>query len=466
MNVLRRLTYAAFLALAFCLSATAKDKRPPNVVIIFLDDSGYSDFHPFGKPTYPTPHVEKLANNGMRLNRFCVPQAVCSASRAALLSGCYPERTKVFGAHGPGGRGLDPKYATMAEMLKKAGYATAHFGKWHCGDQADTRPLARGFDEHAGLMYSNDMWRFHPSNKDPEDPKHWGKVPLQYWENGKVKIARVNKEDQTMLTSWASDYSVDFIKRHKDKPFFLYLAHSMPHVPLFVSDKFAGKSGSGLYGDVIMEIDWSVGQIMGELEKHGLTQDTLVLFSSDNGPWVSYGNHAGSTPFREAKGTSFDGGLRSATILHYPRMIQADSQLDELIGSIDILPTIAGIVGCELPNNPVDGKDVWAVIATKNGAKNPHAYYPLTNGSNFEGVYSGDGRWKLHVTHQYRSLMNAGKDGKPGSYEMKSIELALFDMKTDPMESVNVLREYPQVASKLKAIADEHYQRFWKKRSR
>ncbi|MBT8045321.1 MAG: sulfatase-like hydrolase/transferase, partial [Verrucomicrobiae bacterium] len=284
----RHVLLALFVFAPMCLAS----QSPPNLVIIFLDDSGYSDFQPFGNPEYQTPNVRKLAAEGMQLNQFYVPQAVCSASRAAMLSGCYPGRTKVFGAHGPHGRGLEPKFMNLAEVLKPHGYATAHFGKWHVGDQPETRPLARGFDEHAGLMYSNDMWKYHPVN-----PKGWGKHPLQYWENGKIKIKEVSKKDQAHLTTWATEYSVDFIRRHKDQPFFLYLAHSMPHVPLFCSDKFLGKSGAGLYGDVIMEIDWSVGQLMQALKEAGVEENTLVIFSSDNGPWLEYGNHAGSTPF-------------------------------------------------------------------------------------------------------------------------------------------------------------------------
>ncbi|MFK7909765.1 MAG: sulfatase [Akkermansiaceae bacterium] len=445
-----------FLAVDFTNTASAE--RPPNVVIIFLDDSGYSDFHPFGKPSYPTPHVEKLAKEGMMLTRFCVPQAICSASRAALLSGCFPERTRVFGAHGPNGRGLDPKFMTMAEMLKTEGYSTAHFGKWHCGDQRETRPLARGFDEHAGLMYSNDMWRFHPGN-----PKHWGKHPLQFWENGQVKIADVSKQDQTQLTTWATEYSVSFIKRNKDKPFFLYLAHSMPHVPLFVSDKFKGKSGTGLYGDVIMEIDWSVGQVMKALKEADLTRDTLVLFSSDNGPWATYGNHAGSTPFREAKATSFEGGVRSATVLHFPREIKPGGKMDRLIGSIDILPTIAHLTKCDLPKNPIDGKNVWPLIIGKSGATNAHSYYPITVGGQFQGVLSGDGRWKLHLPHGYRNVSEPGMDGMPGKDVKRKIELSLFDMKEDPRETTNVIDKHPKVAEQLQAIAKKHRAKFWPK---
>lgn len=457
-SITKHILFACLLTciLGFLSTKANGAKRPPNVVIIFLDDSGYADFHPFGEPPYPTPHVEKLAEGGMMLTRFCVPQAICSASRSALLSGCFPERTRVFGAHGPKGRGLDPKFMTMAEMLKAKGYATAHFGKWHCGDQPETRPLSRGFDEHAGLMYSNDMWRFHP-----QDPKHWGKYPLQFWENGKVKIADISKQDQTQLTTWATDYSVDFIKRNKDQPFFLYLAHSMPHVPLFVSDKFKDKSGAGLYGDVIMEIDWSVGQVMQTLEDAGLTGDTLVLFSSDNGPWASYGNHAGSTPFREAKATSFEGGLRSATVLHYPREIQAGSKMDRLICSIDVLPTIARLTGCDLPENTIDGNDVWPLITAKPGAANPHSYYPFTVGGQFQGVFSGDGRWKLHLPHGYWHVVEPGTDGMPGKQVKREIELSLFDMEEDPKETRNMIEDHPEVAKALQTIAHKHRATFW-----
>ena len=232
----------------------------PNFVVIFLDDSGWADFRPFGDPDYKTTNVETLASEGCCFHNFYVPQAVCSASRAALLTGCYPGRTKVFGAHPPKARGLDPKYATLSEVLKKKGYATGVFGKWHLGDQPDTRPPARGFDESSGLMYSNDMWEFHPEN-----PKFWGKWPLQFWVNGQITIKRVTPEHQTLLTTWYTEHAVDFIQRQREKPFFVYLPHSMPHVPIFCSENFRGKSGAGLYADVMEEIDWSVGQVMSAL---------------------------------------------------------------------------------------------------------------------------------------------------------------------------------------------------------
>ena len=430
--------------------------RPPNVVIILLDDSGWADFRPFGDPAYITPNVERLARAGCRFNQFYVTQAVCSASRASLLSGCYPGRTKVFGAHPPRARGLDPKYATIGQVLKSRGYATAVFGKWHIGDQTDTRPPVRGFDESCGLMYSNDMWEFHPGNS-----KNWGKYPLQFWDNGKVAIERVTKDHQPMLTTWYTEYAVDFIRRRKDKPFFLYVPHSMPHVPLFCSEKFKGKSKAGLYGDVMMEIDWSVGQIVSALEEAGVADNTLVMFSSDNGPWVSYGNHAGKTPFREAKGTSFDGGVLSACIMKFPGRIKAGTSSTRAFCSVDILPTLAHLAGAELPDNTIDGRNVWDLIVGKANAENPHDYYPFSTGANFEGVISGDGRWKLHLPHAYRTLAEPGKDGMPGKYAINKMELSLFDMKNDPCETTNVLEKHPQVAAKLKTLAMRHRQEFY-----
>lgn len=431
-------------------------RKPPNVVIIFLDDSGWADFRPFGAPDYPTPNVARLASQGCRFNNFYVPQAVCSASRSALLSGCYPGRTKVFGAHGPGARGLDPGFATMGQVVKAAGYRTAVFGKWHIGDQPDTRPPARGFDESCGLMYSNDMWEFHP-----ERPEAFKKYPLHFWENGKIKIERVTKEHQPMLTTWYTEHAVDFIARNRSNPFLLYVPHSMPHVPLFCSSKFLGKSGKGLFADVMMEIDWSVGEITKALNNAGVEDNTLVVMTSDNGPWTVYGNHSGKTPYREAKGTSFDGGVRSACIMRYPGHIKAGSVSRRAFSTLDLLPTIAHLTGAPLPKNPVDGKNVWDLITGKPGAKNPHAYYPFSTGRNFEGVISGDGRWKLHLPHGYRQVVTPGNDGAAGKYRQVQIELSLFDMENDPLETTNVLKKYPDVADRLKGYADRHKEQFY-----
>jgi arylsulfatase A-like enzyme len=445
----------AALGMPGMLPAAGKGKQP-NFVIIFLDDSGFSDFRPFGQPAYQTPNVERLAGQGCRFNNFYVPQAVCSASRSALLSGCYPGRTKVFGAHPPGARGLDPKFATMGEVLKAGGYRTAVFGKWHIGDQPDTRPPARGFDESCGLMYSNDMWEFHPEN-----PKAYSKFPLHFWENGKVKIERVTKEHQPMLTTWYTEHAVDFIQRHKSNPFLLYVPHSMPHVPLFRSEKFRDKSGAGVYGDVMMEIDWSVGEIAKSLKSAGVEDNTLVIFTSDNGPWISYGNHAGKTPYREAKGTGFDGGTRSACIMRYPGRIKAGSVSKRALCSVDLLPTIAHLAGAALPKNPIDGRNLWDLISGKRGALNPHEFYPFCTGANFEGVISGDGRWKLHLPHEYRTLVEAGRDGAAGKYRQATIELSLFDMEKDPFETTNVIGKFPEVAARLKGYAERHKREFY-----
>jgi arylsulfatase A-like enzyme len=451
----RQLLGAASLALP-SLAAPEPPAARPNFVIIFLDDAGYADFHPFANPPYPTPNVARLASEGCRFTNFYVPQAVCSASRSALLSGCFPERTKVFGAHGPRQRGLDPRFATLGDVMQSAGYQTAVFGKWHIGDQDDTRPHARGFNESAGLMYSNDMWEFHPEN-----PQAYSKFPLQYWSNGKVTIDRVTPDHQQHLTGWYTTRAVDFIRRNKSNPFLLYVPHSMPHVPLFCNPAFKGRSGKGLYADVMMEIDWSVGQIMGALRQAGVDRNTMVLFTSDNGPWHSYGNHAGKTPFREAKGTSFDGGTRSPCIVRFPGRIQSGTVSRRAWSTVDVLPTIASLAGASLPANPIDGLNLWDLVSNRPGAANPHEYYPFTINSTFEGILSGDGRWKLHVPHDYRYLVTPGRDGSAGKFGRRRIELSLFDMENDPFETTDVIAKYSDVAARLQAIAERHRREFF-----
>lgn len=448
---------AVFIFTACSINSVDNKDRQPNIVIIFLDDSGYSDFSPFGQKKIATPNVQTLAEEGISFRNFYVPQAVCSASRAALLSGCYPGRTKVFGAHGPNARGLETTFPTMGEIFQKAGYATAVFGKWHVGDQPETRPHNRGFDESCGLMYSNDMWKHHP-----EAPEYWGRYPLQYWENGEVTITDVDSTHQKNLTKWYTENAVDFIKRHKDEPFLLYVPHNMLHVPLFVSPEFEGKSGQGLYADVTMEVDWSVGQINKTLKENGLEENTIIIFTSDNGPWISYGNHAGTTPFREAKGTTFDGGTRSATIIKYPKELKGGKQSDDALMTIDLLPTLCELTGVALPESEIDGKNVWDIISGKKGAKNPHEYYAFTNNSNFEAVLSGDGKWKLHLPHNYRTMTEIqGKDGIPGKYEQTHIDLSLFDMVNDPYETKNVIDDYPDVAKSLIEFAELHKMKFY-----
>jgi arylsulfatase A-like enzyme len=453
-----RLSLLSLLIMVIFMASCNLSREPdkPNVIIVFLDDSGWADFEPFGELVLETPHVSQLAAEGTSFHNFYVPQAVCSASRSALLTGCYPGRTKVFGAHGPNAWGLDTTFATMGEVFKEAGYATAAFGKWHCGDQPETRSHARGFDETCGLMYSNDMWKHHP-----EAPDYWGQWPLRYWENGEVIIEDVDHADQKNLTRWYTEHAVDFIKRHRKEPFLLYVPHSMPHVPLYCSDEFEGLSEKGLYWDVMLEIDWSVGQINQTLKELGLDQNTILILSSDNGPWISYGNHAGITPFREAKGTTFDGGIRSACIIKYPPGMEAGAVSDRTFFSVDLLPSLCQVAEISLPGNEIDGMMIWDYIKGTSGAENPQAYYAFSNNRNFEGIISGDGRWKLHLPHAYRILETGGADGIPGKYGIARIDTALYDMKADPYESSNVISVYPEVAAKMIRMAEGHALKFY-----
>lgn len=431
-------------------------KSKPNIVLVFLDDSGWGDFQPFNNDVIQTPNVSKLAQEGCAFYNFYVPQAICSASRSALMTGCYPGRTKVFGAHPPKAEGLDTSFATMGEVFQNAGYKTAVFGKWHLGDQPHTRPPARGFDESCGLMFSNDMWKHHPEN-----PDYWGQFLVEFWENDSIAIPDVDKDDQKYLTKWYTEHAVDFINQQKDNPFLLYVPHSMPHVPLFCSEDFAGKSGKGLYWDVILELDWSIGQITKALKDNGLEENTIFVLTSDNGPWISYGNRAGITPYREAKGTSFDGGIRSACIIKYPGEIPSQTISDRTFFSIDLLPTLCHLAEVDLPQNTIDGKNVWPLIAGESNAKNPHDYYAFSNGRQFQGVMSGDGKWKLHIPHAYRTLMTDGADGMPGKYYQANIDTSLFNMELDPFEMQNVRSQHPDIAQQLLNFAHTHSQAFY-----
>ena len=272
---------------------------------------------------------------------------------------------------------------------------------------------------------------------------------------------RVTPEFQKTLTTRATERAVSFIREHQDEPFFLYVAHSMPHVPLFVSEKHEGRSGAGLYGDVILELDWSFGQILAALERYGLEQNTIVIFSSDNGPWTGYGNHAGTTPFREAKGTSFNGGTQSACVIRYPGKINAGTSSDAVFCSIDLLPTLCRLTGAPLPENEIDGRDVWPLITGQEGATNPHDYYAVSTGRRLEAVISGDGRWKLHLPHGYRHVVRPGMDGAEGEYERRHIERSLFDLDNDPCEEKNVIDEQPGIAKRLLEFALKHKERFY-----
>ena len=328
---LHRITTLILTSVAAALSIgtekhgySADKTSVPNIVLILADDQGYGDVGCFGGKGFATPNLDRLAREGCRFTNFHVAQAVCSASRAALLTGCYPNRIGIHGALGPSARhGIHDEETTIAEVLKQKGYATGMAGKWHLGHHPQFLPVRHGFDEYFGLPYSNDMWPYHPEAKPGTYP------PLPLIEGDKVIDAEITPDEQRNLTTWYTERAVKFIERNKDRPFFFYLAHSMPHVPLFVSDKFQGKSQQGLYGDVMMEIDWSVGEVLKTLDKHNLTDNTLVIFTCDNGPWLSYGNHAGSAgPLREGKGTAWEGGTRVPCIMRLPGKIPAGTTSD------------------------------------------------------------------------------------------------------------------------------------------
>lgn len=448
--------------LALCsISATARAERPgpPNVVVIFIDDMGYADIGPFGATGYQTPHLDRMAAEGMKFTDFVVSSAVCSASRAALLTGCYHRRVGFAGALGPKAtHGINANEVTLAEICKQKGYATAIYGKWHLGHHPKFLPLRHGFDEYFGLPYSNDMWPYHPGVAHlpmAERLKRWPHLPLI--EGEKVINPEVSGKDQEQLTTQYTERAVDFIRRNAKRPFFLYLPHSMVHVPLFVSDKFRGKSSRGLFGDVVMEIDWSVGQVLDEIRRQDLAENTLVIFTSDNGPWLSYGTRAGSAgPLREGKGTEFEGGIREPTLMWWPGRIAAASRCDELASTIDILPTVAALIGAELPAHKIDGKDIQPLMFGQPNARSPHeAFYCYYAGGQLQAIR--DRRWKLHFPHGYRTLQGrpGGTGGIPVNYSQEKIGLALFDLKNDVGESKDVAQENPRVVERLQRLAEE-----------
>lgn len=457
---LRRLPslLAAVVLVTGIVSDTVRaQERLPNVVIIFMDDMGYADIGPFGAEGYETPHLDRMAEEGRIFTDFYVSQAVCSASRAALLTGCYNVRVGILGALGPGARhGIHEDEMTLAEVCKQKGYATACYGKWHLGHHKKFLPMQHGFDDYYGLPYSNDMWPYHPGVRHlpmEERVKRWPHLPLI--DRNEVINPRVTPEDQERLTTEYTERAVGFIEKNRDRPFFLYVPHSMVHVPLYVSDKFKGKSRRGLFGDVMMEVDWSVGRILDTLRKHDLERNTLVIFTSDNGPWLSYGDHAGSAgPLREGKGTMFDGGCRESTIMWWPGTVPAGTRCAEPAMTIDILPTVARLIGARLPDHRIDGENIWPLIKGTPGAMSPHEAYYFYYGTQLQAMRMG--RWKLHFPHGYRTLNGrpGGSDGIPVNYEQAKIGLVLFDLHTDIGETRDVKDAHPEVVARMQQLAD------------
>ncbi|MPR35705.1 sulfatase-like hydrolase/transferase [Cytophagaceae bacterium SJW1-29] len=422
--------------------------RPPNVVLVYIDDLGFGDLGRTGAVGYTTPNFDDMASKGMFLSQYYTPQAVCTASRAGLLTGCYPNRLGFAGATDHSAKtGINAEEETIAELLKAKGYATAAFGKWHLGFQKQFLPPHHGFDEYFGIPYSNDMWPNHPVNKNYYPP-----LPLI---EGDEVVA--TNPDQSQFTTWFTERTINFIKKNKDKPFFAYLAHPMPHVPLFVSDKFKGKSQQGLYGDVIMELDWSIGQIRKTLRELKLDGNTLLIVTSDNGPWLSYGNHAGSAGgFREGKGTTFEGGHRVPCIVEWTGVVPAGVVSNNLAAGMDMLPTIVEATGASLPKKKIDGVSLLANLKGNLSVKPRETFLFYYRRNNLEAVRHGD--WKLVFPHPGRTNegFKPGKDGQPGGgNENFNHQGGLYDLRRDPGERYNVQFDFPEVTAELMKIADE-----------
>jgi arylsulfatase A-like enzyme len=452
LGIRTRLTASVLLLLLVAGLARGADSAatpPPNVVLIVCDDLGYGDLGSYGARQWRTPHLDRLAHEGMRFTRFYTAQPVCSAARAALLTGCYPNRIGIAGALGPNARiGIGAQEVTLAELLRPLGYATAVFGKWHLGHLPPFLPTRHGFDDYFGLPYSNDMWPRHPEAQPGTYP------PLPLFDGESVAQTM---PDQTQLTRWCTERAVQFIERNRNRPFFLYVPHSMPHVPLHASSRFAGRSRHGLYGDVIMEIDWSVGRILRALRHQRLERRTLVLFTSDNGPWLSYGDHAGSAGgLREGKGTCWEGGVRVPFIARWPGKIPAGRVCRDPAMTIDALPTIAALARAPLPAHRIDGRDIGSLLrGTPTPADHNATYFFYYEDNQLQAVLSG--RWKLMLPHTYRTLQGqpAAHGGVPSRYVQRALPKAeLYDLETDPGETRDMAATHPDVVRRLETLAD------------
>lgn len=447
MRLLRDLSRRTMLKLlaaasaALTCGATAADAapdadRPPNIVLIFTDDLGYADIGCFGAQGIETPNIDRMAAEGMKFTQFYVAAPTCSPSRAALLTGSIPQRVSVPRVLFPADRsGLSPDEVTIAELLKTRGYATAHIGKWHLGHRPDLLPPNHGFDYYFGLPYSNDMSPDPKNNASPE-AKRWPKLPLY---RGLEVIEE--EPDQTYLTRRYTEESIRFIEQNRDRPFFLYLPHSMPHVPLYASESFRGKSGRGIYGDVIQELDWSVGQVLEVIKRLDLDDNTLVIFTSDNGPWLARGEHGGrAEPLRDGKVSAYEGGFRVPTVMRWPGTIPAGTTCTELATTLDMMPTLARLAGAEPPSDRVlDGHDIRPLMTGQPGAESPYKEFFYWTHTGLRAVRVGP--WKLHLTQH--------RDGRHFPPE-------LYNLDEDISERNNLIDQHPLTAQRLWIRAMEH----------
>lgn len=394
----------------------APGQRPPNIVVIFTDDQGYGDLSCFGSKTIRTPHADRLAADGVKFTDFYVCASICSPSRVGLLTGRYPIRTGITRVLFPRDKvGLSDREITIADGLKARGYATACIGKWHLGHHVPFLPTRHGFDFYYGIPYSNDM------------------QPVHIYHNETVHLQEV---DQSMLTELYTEQALKFIKQSKDRPFFLYLPHTMPHVPLFVSDRFKGKSKGGLYGDVIECIDWSTGQILDALRQYGIEENTLVIFTSDNGPWLEKKDKGGNAgPLRDGKFSVYEGGFREPFVARWPAQIPAGTVVNEPAMTLDFLPTFLSLAGAEVPSDrPIDGKNIADLLRGKG--RSPHEMICYYRGTNLSAVRVGN--WKYHRSRQ------TGRGEK-----RKTLPPELYDLSEDIGEKNNVAAEHPDVVEKI-----------------
>jgi arylsulfatase len=420
---------------------------PPNFVIIFTDDQGYNDLGCYGSKRLRTPLVDGMASRGVRFTQFYVGSSVCTPSRAALLTGCYPKRIsmsaipweingeKLIGdVLRPNSEwGLNTGESTIALLLRQQGYATACIGKWHLGDAPVFLPTRHGFDSYLGIPYSNDM-----------------KPTCLMRDEAVIE----EDTDQESLTDRYTDAAVDFIRRNGERPFFLYFAHNMPHTPLHAPERFRGRSKGGLYGDVIEHIDWSTGEILNALDELGIMDSTLVMFASDNGPWYLRGEHGGNaTPLRASKGATYEGGFRVPCVIQWPARIRPGIVCDEVATTMDILPTFVTLAGGKPPQDRIiDGRDILPLMVGEAGARSPHEAFYYYFLDELQAVRSGN--WKLKyqtkLLHEdkyvYRHAENMGKDAV--------IPEALYDLDVDPGEQKNVIQDHQEVAAALYALAD------------
>ncbi|BFM14061.1 sulfatase [Maricurvus nonylphenolicus] len=416
------------LLLLSALLPVATFAQQPNIVFIFADDLGYGDIGSYGSTVIRTPNIDRMAAEGARFDQFYSASPVCTPSRAALLTGRYPIRDGIHGVFHPESyQGLDPQEVTIAEMLKDAGYATGIVGKWHLGHHEKYMPWNQGFDEFFGVPYSNDMGG------------------LYYFRNQQAHFEDI---DQRYMTKTYTEEAIKFIDKHQAGPFFLYLAHNMPHVPLYASPEFEGKSKGGLYGDVVEELDWSVGQVLQHLEKLGIAENTLVVFSSDNGPWRLMGSRGGSAGgLRAGKQYTFEGGMRVPTVAYWPATIAPGTVPDGMATMMDWLPTFARMGNAELPKDRViDGKDILGLLTGEGDRADQELFYYM-NGE-LRAYRSGD--WKLKLPYQ-------GMGGwlsyfHPGF--AKGHELLLFNLKDDPAEQINLAGKESEIVEQMLAAID------------